>query len=166
MSILAISGSTRTDSKTVQFLEAIQKSFPQYEIETYPIKELPLFQPDSEDSKPPLTVTEFKRKISECDAVIIATPEYLYNIPAALKSALEWTTKSGELAHKRILAITFTPHPPRGKDAMTSLLFSLKALNAKVVASLDLYHDSMVGSDLSDDTVAIMTEALDMLLQP
>jgi chromate reductase len=35
-------------------------------------------------------VQEFKRKIREADAILFATPEFNYSIPAILKNAIEW----------------------------------------------------------------------------
>lgn len=74
------------------------------------------------------------------DALIIITPEYLHNIPASLKNALEWCTTSGVIKAKKTLAICYTPTAPRGEQAMTSLLFSLKALDANVITTLLLHH--------------------------
>ena len=55
-------------------------------------------------------------------------------MPALIKNALEWITSSGELVGKKVLAITFTPNEPRGDKAMQSLLWSLQALDANIVA--------------------------------
>jgi NAD(P)H-dependent FMN reductase len=105
----------------------------------------------------------FKETIKSHDAIIIATPEYIHNIPAVLKNALEWTTQTGEFSNKKTLAISYTPHPPRGKYAMSSLINSLNALDANVVASLDLYHDSVKGNHFNSDTTELLKEALKLL---
>ena len=101
------------------------------------------------------------------DAIIISTPAYLLNIPAMLKNALEWLTTSGELEGKRVLPITFTPHPPRGERAMQSLIWSLQALNAHVVTKLALFQSEVKFSDggeiLDVETRDILREAIRLL---
>ena len=96
----------------------------------------------------------------DADGIVICTPEYIHNLPAMLKSALEWLSSSGELTRKRVLAITFSPSAPRGQKAMESLLWSLQALNAKVVAQLPLYRDKM---EFDDDGRLVENEGLMLL---
>ena len=81
-------------------------------------------------------------------------------MPAALKNSLEWLTKSGELDQKKVIAITYTPNPPRGSKAMQSLLWSLTALNANVLTSLELYHSDIA---FDNDGRAVLIEGLDLL---
>ncbi|MEM0104836.1 MAG: NAD(P)H-dependent oxidoreductase [Candidatus Methanomethylicia archaeon] len=54
--------------------------------------EFPLFNQDLEND-PPQIVKEFKKKIRESDAILIATPEYNYSIPGVLKNALDWAAR-------------------------------------------------------------------------
>jgi len=141
MKIIGISGSIRKGSTTVQFLEAISDYMVDYEIELYDIGKLSPFHPDAYESIIDPEVVHFKQKLNETDAIIIATPEYIYGIPAILKNALEWTTQSGEFYGKKVIALTYTPHPPRGEKALRNLLDSLKALKANVLLGESLYHD-------------------------
>lgn len=146
MSILTISGSIRKGSTTVAFLEQIETSFPTFNLDHLSIAALPLFHPDAYDNPMDRSVDRFKEKINEVNGIIIASPEYIYGIPAVLKNALEWTTQTGEFDNKKVLAITFTPHHPRGEKATVNLLNSLKALNSKVVGSMSVYH-----TDINDE---------------
>ena len=41
----------------------------------------------------PEKVTEFKSKIREADAILIATPEYNYSIPGVLKNAIDFASR-------------------------------------------------------------------------
>ncbi|MCF8463610.1 MAG: NAD(P)H-dependent oxidoreductase [Flavobacteriales bacterium] len=143
--ILAISGSASDESSNTVLLESIKVTFKDdFSIEVYEgLWHFPLFSPQLLVSGIPAIIQEFKQKVSVADSVIISTPEYLHNIPAALKNALEWMTESGELVDKPVLASTFTPAPPRGEYAMLSLLQSLKASKAKVVAELPLYRNQL-----------------------
>jgi len=79
------------------------------------------------------------KAVQEADIVILATPEYAFNMPAALKSALEWCVASGEFSQKRVIAITSTPHAPRGEKCMQSLLWTLQALDATVLVEVPIY---------------------------
>lgn len=143
--ILAINGSASTKGANHQLLEVIADDFSlQYSIAVYSkLNKLPLFTPEKLKAGVPDKVAELKSSIVDSDAIIFCTPEYLHNIPAVLKNALEWLTESGELANKPVLPITFTPHEPRGAFAMVSLTNSLQASKAKVVAELPLYQNEL-----------------------
>lgn len=138
MKILTISGSPHQYSANRSLLEAIAAVVPTHEFQHFDrLVELPLF---ATNITPTEAVTAWQAALQSSDALIISTPEYIHNMPAVLKNALEWVTSSGELVAKPVLAITFTPNEPRGERAMQSLLWSLTALDAKVVASLPLYQ--------------------------
>lgn len=167
MKALLISGSNRKEGTNLQLLNFISGLMPTDKVSTFDISILPMFldQPD-----PPINdhVAKWKKALAETEVVIITTPEYLHNIPAALKSALEWTTSSGDFLGKRVLAITYTPHPPRGEKAMQSLIWSLQALDALVVAQLSLYRsDVTFNKGMVDDQggVEMLKEALQLLKQ-
>lgn len=168
--ILAISGSASENSSNEQLLSAIARTFAErFQFEVYErLTTLPLFTPARQKSGIPEAVSELKHLVSEADAVIISTPEYLHNIPAVLKNALEWMTESGELADKPVLPITFTPHEPRGIYAMASLVESLKASKAKVVAELPLFQNEMKTEsgiiELNDEHMHLIQEALKLLV--
>ena len=49
---------------------------------------IPLFNQDQEKQLPPV-VMDFKKRIREADAILIATPEYCYSIPGVLKNAMD-----------------------------------------------------------------------------
>ena len=161
MKILTISGSSRIQSANVQLLDCLPYLFSEAVFQRYAMLErLPLFQADNDKHPLPLAVLDWRKTLTQSDALIICTPEYLHNLPALLKNALEWVSSSGELAHKPVLAMTFTPHPPRGEKAMQSLLWSLQALNARIVAQLALYQN-----EITVDKHEIIAEApiLEML---
>jgi chromate reductase len=41
----------------------------------------------------PIKVKEFKSKIRNADAILIATPEYSYSGPGVLKNAIDWASR-------------------------------------------------------------------------
>ncbi|MCF8277622.1 MAG: NAD(P)H-dependent oxidoreductase [Flavobacteriales bacterium] len=167
--ILAISGSASPGGSNAQLLQVISTTFAHsYSIQVLEeLWELPLYTPELEHAGIPEKVQLFREAIGEADAVIICTPEYVHNIPAVLKNAIEWVTTSGEISEKPVLPITFSPAPPRGEYAMISLLQSLRACNAKLVAELPLYRNELT---LPDGTIGLdeahhllLTEALALL---
>jgi len=142
--ILTISGSSRAQSSNSQLLDILPLLFPDKSFSRYiRLSEIPLFQAGLDHHPWPIEVVQWRAAIAKSDAIIIATPAYLFNLPAILKNGLEWLTTSGELLQKPVLAITLTPHPPRGEKAMQSLLWSLQALEARVVGQLPLYLSEM-----------------------
>jgi len=170
MKILTICGSNREASTNLKLVNALPFLFPKQYIYNYKgIYKLPLFEADLDSNPLPPQVVEWRKLISEYDAIIICTPEYIHNIPAVLKNALEWITSSGELDGKLVLPITFTPHPPRGEKAMQSLLFSLLALNARVVTQLHLFQSDIIFNkkenlDISEGRT-FLEEAIQLLIK-
>jgi len=144
MQILTVSGSARKVSTNTAFLKALPGFFPNKNfIHFENLIQLPLYTIAGDTNPLPAVVLAWRKAVAEADALIFSTPEYIHNLPAVLKNGLEWLSKSGELVGKPVLAITYLPNEPRGKKAMTSLTWSLKALDSKVVATLPLYQTDL-----------------------
>ncbi len=168
MNILTISGSSRPMSTNISLLESLCSRFPDHNFTRFcELYDLPVFQAISDMSPWHKEVVRFRKMIAESDAVVISTPEYIHNIPGQLKNALDWLASSGELVGKPVFVITYMPYHPRGEYAMKSLLWSLDALDARVVASLDLYQENLSIKDgeifADDDTIGMIQEAIAML---
>ena len=166
--ILTISGSTRKDSSNIKLLEALPYLFPQKNITRFDsLHQFPIFREIEDENSYPKIVLDWRKAITNSDAIIISTPEYIHNVPAVIKNALEWVTASGELHHKKVLPITFLPNPPRGAKAMESLLWSLRAMEANIVAQLPLYQNEMEfdenGKLVENESVEILKEAIQLL---
>lgn len=161
-SVLCISGSASCESSNSELLNLIYTEFgSEYEFVIYSkLNSLPLFTPERLKSGYPNEVQELKTLVKDADAIILSTPEYLRNIPAVLKNALEWLTESGELAAKPVVPITFTPTSPRGEYAMKSLIQSLKAIKARIIVELPLYRDEC---HLDNRKLALSVEQKEML---
>ena len=158
--ILTVSGSISDGSSNARLLDALPRHFSNFQFEKFDLAQLPLFRPGIEESSLPSEVIQWRAAVAAATAVVFSTPEYLHNMPAVLKNALEWLTKSGELYQKPTIALTYTPQEPRGAKAMQSLLWSLVALDSKVLVSLPLYQTTLkVNPDGSLDGA----EALEML---
>lgn len=64
------------------------------------LREIPLYDGDVDDDahRPadhPASVEGLKRRVTEADAVLIATPEYNYGVPGVLKNAIDWASCPG-----------------------------------------------------------------------
>ena len=168
MKILTISGSTRSLSANTKLLAALPLLVPNHTVERYSqLDQLPIFKADADQHPWDTAVLDWRTAVATADAVIISIPEYIHNMPALIKNAFEWLTSSGELAQKRVLAITFTPHESRGEKAMQSLLWTLQALNANVVVSLPLYQNEIefdtADNFIENEVLALLKEALVLL---
>ncbi len=168
MNVLCISGSNRVDSSNLKLLNAIPQICPEIRFEVYEaLSQLPIFTAAADHHPWPEQVLRWRKTVSEFDALLICTPEYIKNIPAVIKNALEWVTSSGELSQKPVLPITLTPHSPRGEKAMQSLLWSLQALEARIVTQLSLFRNALnfdeYGNLLESDSKDMLATAIELL---
>jgi len=168
MHILTISGSSGTPSTNTTLLKLLPGFFPDRKFTHFEgVTNLPLYTVAADQNPLPEDVVMWREAVATSSAIVISTPAYIHNIPAVLKNALEWLTTSGEMMHKPVLAITYTPNPPRGKKAMKSLVWSLKALDSRVVAELSLYQTSLQITEGAitgiEEELEILREAINLL---
>ena len=91
--ILGFAGSLRKGSYNRSLLDTALRLVPKdARLEIFDLAGIPPFDQDLED-KLPVRVKEFKKKIREADAILIATPEYNYSIPGVLKNAIDWASR-------------------------------------------------------------------------
>ncbi len=91
--ILGFAGSLRNDSYNKSILRAATELLPENtELEIFDLKDIPMYNQDL-DGQAQSSVSEFKDKIKSADAILIATPEYNYSIPAVLKNAMDWASR-------------------------------------------------------------------------
>ncbi|MFT4760509.1 MAG: chromate reductase [Paraglaciecola sp.] len=168
MKILTVSGSSRAESSNSKLLDVLSNLFPEKEFEQCSfVNDLPLFKPENDSHPWDGNVLNWRKSIKAADGVIFCIPEYIHNMPALIKNALEWVVSSGELVGKPVLAMTFTPNEPRGEKAMQSLIWSLQALDARVVGQLALYQNEVkikAGEIVANvDNLEMLKEAIDLL---
>jgi chromate reductase len=91
--VLGISGSLRRNSYNTALLEAAAELLPPgMTMEIYDLSPLPMFNQD--DEKPfPEVVEDFRRRLAQADALLIAAPEYNASVTAALKNAIDWASR-------------------------------------------------------------------------
>jgi len=167
--ILMVSGSARMGSTNSKLLDAISFLFPEYKFSRFQnLHLLPIFTEIVDEKSYPEIVLDWRKKVESADAVIISTPEYIFNLPALVKNALEWLTASGEMVQKKVLPITFMPTTPRGAKAMQSLVWSLKGLDTQIVTQLPLYQNEIEfdenGKLVGNESLEILKEAIELLI--
>ncbi|HET6516161.1 MAG TPA: NAD(P)H-dependent oxidoreductase [Thermodesulfovibrionales bacterium] len=103
--ILGFAGSLRRDSFNKALLRAARELVPEnVELEIFDLEGIPPFNQDLEQ-EPVEKVKEFKAKIRDADAILIATPEYNYSIPGVLKNAMDCASRpygDNAFAHKPV----------------------------------------------------------------
>src|SRR5437870_1396517 len=101
MRILAICGSLQARPANLALLRSAAANAPAgVEVVLFDgLRDLPHFNPDlePEGAPPPPAVAAWRRALAESDGVLIATPEYGFSLPGALKNGIDWTIGSGEL---------------------------------------------------------------------
>jgi len=92
--VLGISGSLRKASYNTALLHAAAELLPPgMSLEIFDLSPLPMFNEEIE--KPfPEAVAEFRARLAQADALLIATPEYNSSITGALKNAIDWASRS------------------------------------------------------------------------
>ena len=94
LNILGLSGSLRKGSYNTSLLRAAAELLPPgMVLDTFDLSLLPIFNADHE--KPfPAAVEEFRIRVAEADALLIACPEYNSSLTGALKNAIDWASRS------------------------------------------------------------------------
>jgi len=92
--VLGFSGSLRQKSYNTSLMRSAYQVLPEgMTLEIADLAALPLFNEDHE--KPfPEAVAEFRGRIAQADALLIATPEYNSSISGVLKNALDWASRA------------------------------------------------------------------------
>ena len=147
MKSLAISGSLRKKSFNTAIISSLQTM--NSNVEVYKdLGNVPFFNADLdlhtlEVDNSPLEVQDFRKKINECDSLILCTPEYAFEIPGVLKNSLDWLVSSGNLLDKPV-AILSASTSKMGADKANELLSGLvKVLMGKVDKTTNLKISSV-----------------------
>ncbi len=93
--VLGIAGSLRKASYNRALLRAAQELASEgMTIEIFDLLPIPMFNEDVEREGMPEPVARLRESIAAADALLIVTPEYNKSIPAPLKNALDWASRS------------------------------------------------------------------------
>ncbi len=114
VTILGISGSLRAGSFNSALLRAAVGLAPAgARIEVYEgLRDLPHYDADLDGDDPPAPVVDLRRRVTDADALLIATPEYNYSVPGVLKNAIDWASRpapASSLQHKPVAVMGAAP---------------------------------------------------------
>jgi chromate reductase len=130
--ILTFAGSLRKGSYNKALVRAAVEVAPEnVTMEVFDLEGIPPFNQDNENNPPP-KVSEFKEKIRNADALLIATPEYNYSIPGVLKNAIDWASRpyrDNSLADKPVAIMSASTGMLGGGRAQYHLRQSFVFLN-------------------------------------
>lgn len=129
--ILAISGSTRSNSSNEKILQYLEEQLPSdYEMDFLEsIALLPHFNPDLDKDPVPDEIKRFRHKIEAADGILICTPEYVFSMPGSLKNALEWQVSTMLFAEK---PCAFVVASSSGQMAFKELELVLETIGASI----------------------------------
>ncbi len=140
MRILAVCGSLQARSGNLALLDIARRSAPDgVEIVLFDgVRDLPHFNPDLECDGELDVVRVWRQALAGSDAVLIASPEYGFSLPGALKNAIDWVIGSGELEQKVVAITAAVPGPQRGRRGLQALANTLAALSVTLVGGQPL----------------------------
>jgi chromate reductase len=116
INVLAISGSLRAESYNSALLRVADHRAPEsVRLEHYGgLRSLPPYDQDQDTDDPPAEVAELRHRVRSADGLLIATPEYNYGIPGALKNLIDWASRPAEdscLRRKPVAIMGASPSP-------------------------------------------------------
>lgn len=149
--VMAISGSTRTNSTNLQLIHAIAAlAAHTFDIDIYnEIATLPHFNPDLDHEPAPDEVNTFRQRLAAADGILICTPEYAMGVPGSLKNVIDWTVSSNEFYEKPTALITASSVGQKGHAA---LMETLRVIQADVTAETQLIVP-FVKTKIKEDTI-------------
>ena len=137
MRILAFAGAIRTGSFNRKLLNvALEPLRGQADIDLLDLRDvrMPLYDGDLEATEGlPEPAREFKRRIGQADALLIATPEYNHSIPGVLKNAIDWASRPPDNPFRGKIALLMGASPGgfgavRGVLALRQVLTALHVI--------------------------------------
>jgi NAD(P)H-dependent FMN reductase len=150
MRILGLCGSLQAQSKNLTLLRTAARLAPEtVELVLFDgLRHLPHFNPDIE-SEAPDSVQRWRQALSASDAVLIASPEYGFSLPGALKNAVDWVIGSGELEGKVVAITAAVPGPERGRRGLQALRDTLTAVRATIIGGEPIPVGSTFGHQVA-----------------
>jgi NAD(P)H-dependent FMN reductase len=146
MKVLAFAGSTRQDSynkklvnEAAEIARSMGATVTVIDLKDYP---MPFYDGDVEaEEGMPENAKKFRNLMLSHDRVIISTPEYNGSIPAILKNALDWASRTEDAKRSKdafkgkfFALMSTSPSKRGGADGVMHLRFIVEDLGGKVVA--------------------------------
>ncbi|HEV2636540.1 MAG TPA: NAD(P)H-dependent oxidoreductase [Actinocrinis sp.] len=123
--VLVFAGSLRRDSFTRATAQALCALAPaDFDIEVYPLPDLPNYNPDDEGENVPAAVAELRAAIAAADGLVFVTPEYNRSIPGLFKNLVDWGSRpvgASVLRGKHVATLSASPGVQGGIRALVEL---------------------------------------------
>lgn len=161
MQLLAISGSLRAASLNTMLLRAVARIAPsEMKVILFDgLGDLPLFNPDLEDTAP-IPVIALRRAIISADALLIASPEYAHGVTGVIKNALDWMVGNESFVNKPVALLNASP---RATHAYAALRETIVTMSARVLDAASITVP-ILGSGLTEDDIVEHPEIKSSLL--
>jgi chromate reductase len=118
--------------------------------------DVPSYDGDVEkDSGLPEGAAEFKRRLDDCDAFIVSSPEYNGSMPGVFKNLIDWTSRyrPQPFDGKQGLLMSASPSMIGGNRGLWALRMPFEHLGARIypdMFSLAQAHKNLVDDDIPD----------------
>jgi len=139
MKILAFAASHRADSLNRKLValaaEAARKEGADVDLADFNEFHVPHYNGDHERGAGlPEGALELKRRLERANAVLLASPEYNYSIPGALKNAIDWVSRARPMPWrgKSIYLMSASPSPMGGIRGLWQTRIPLEGCGALV----------------------------------
>jgi chromate reductase len=118
--------------------------------------DVPSYDGDLEASQGiPNGAAEFKRRLEDCDAFIVSSPEYNGSMPGVFKNLIDWTSRyrPQPFDGKHGLLMSASPSMVGGNRGLWALRMPFEHLGARIypdMFSLAQAHKMLAGGNLAD----------------
>ena len=148
LKVLGISGSLRKNSFNSAALRTCAELMPAGMKLSYArIDDIPLFNQDVFDAGLPESAKRFRAEVAAADGLLIASPEYNFSVPAALKNAIDWGSRApNQVFHDKPIAIfSAAPGPVGGARVQYDLRRILGQLWGHVLPRPEVFIGNAAG---------------------
>ena len=160
LKVLVFAASLRTESLNRQ-LAALAATFAAQHGATVDLAsmrdfDVPLYDGDLETAQGiPKGAAEFKRRLDDCDAFIVACPEYNGSMPGVFKNLIDWTSRyrPQPFDAKQGLLMSASPSMGGGNRGLWALRMPFEHLGARIypdMFSLAQAHKAFTNGDIAD----------------
>jgi chromate reductase, NAD(P)H dehydrogenase (quinone) len=121
--------------------------------------DVPLYDGDVEKGQGiPQGAEELRRRLLDCDAFIVASPEYNGSMPGVIKNLIDWTSRfrPQPFDGKQGLLMSASPSMGGGNRGLWSLRMPFEHLGARIypdMFSLAQAHKAFVDGDIADSAL-------------
>lgn len=160
LKVLVFGASLRTDSLNVKLASlaasAAESTGAVVDLASMEDFDVPSYDGDSEKEHAfPKGAEELRRRISESDAFIVASPEYNASMPGLLKNVIDWTSRfrPQPFDGKHGLLMSASPSMVGGNRGLWSLRIPFEHLGARIypdMFSLAQAHKALVAGRIAD----------------